>query len=469
MFRPPVLALTKSKRLSVTLLLLVKSRCKYYLYCIACLVPYDLISNTTTLFFESMLSVIERVLSLPYEIIATMLDVEKQQRSRSAPLMDTQRMGLMMIDKDTMCPERPKLWFKMGFSMAFMLFAANMMLLLVLVQRDFLGSPTVQRGDTPTRVVDSSTTSRLARRLPFDFRTAPLSECPAANRKLTNYAPPSMKSKVPPDHQKEFALGGYQKIDKGSGDYKLIAPLITKLSKIQHELGIFGTVAELGVHHGRFTGVLFLTARENEKLIVGDLFEELQFQNVDTSGNGNRLAFRKGLESYGLNETTDLHLVHTGSTEDLPFDWHEQAHFEPFRIISVDAGHTAGLTFNDLEVAFCNTLQGGIVLLDDFFHNAWPGVTEGFFQFAAMGPIEGIYPFMRCEGKVFATNDKAMHAHYYQMLRAEPKLAPLLSPYAHEKRGSKVKYMMNGVEYLKCEPDKLERETMHLMWNTFLY
>jgi Methyltransferase domain len=419
---------------------------------------YCTLEPHSTYFISKSMPPIERLLSLPYEIIARMLDVERQ------------RIGHMMIDKD-MCPERPKLWFKMGFSMAFLLFFANMMLLLVLVQRDFLSAPTAslhRGGDSPTRVVDVST-GRLARRLPYDFRTAPLSECPAAIRKLTNYAPASMKSKVSSRQQNEFAMGGYQKIDKGSGDYKLIAPIITKLSKLQHEQGIFGTVGEMGVHHGRFTGVLFLTAREHEKLLAADLFEELQFQNIDTSGNGNRKEFQKGLESYGLNETKDLHLVHTGSTEDLPFDWHERANFEPFRLISVDAGHTAGLTFNDLEVAFCNTLQGGIVLLDDFFHNSWPGVTEGFFQFAAMGPIEGVYPFLRCEGKVFATNDKAMHAHYYQMLRAEPKLAPLLGVYAHEKRGSKVKYMMNGIEYLKCEPDKLQRETMHLMWSTFLY
>ena len=34
--------------------------------------------------------------------------------------------------------------------------------------------------------------------------------------------------------------------------------------------------------------------------------------------------------------------------------------------VSVDAGHTASLTFNDLQLVFCNLLRGGIVILDDW-------------------------------------------------------------------------------------------------------
>ncbi|CAB9525477.1 expressed unknown protein [Seminavis robusta] len=389
-------------------------------------------------------------------------------------------MSVFMVDKEIVtCPERPRAMFKMGLSMAFLLFCANMLLLLVLIQRDFMSPPArvAMAVDPPLEDITTNTgqptapeSSRLPRRLPRDFRMARPEECPAAMHKLTNYAPASMKSKIPYSRQKKFVLGGYQQIDKGSGDYKLVAPLVAKLSKLQHEQGIFGTVGELGVHHGRFTGALYMTARETEKLIAADLFEDLQYQNVDVSGYGNRQAFRQGLESYGLNETTDLHLVHTGTTEDLPFDWHVQSDFEPFRLISVDAGHTAGLTFNDLEIAFCNSVPGSIVILDDFFHNLWPGVTEGFFQFASMGPIDnGVYPFLRCEGKAFVTNDKALHKHYYKMLRSEPKFKLFLNAYAHQVRGSKVKYMMNGVEYLKCSSDKLKRDTMHLLWNSLVY
>lgn len=385
-------------------------------------------------------------------------------------------MGLLLIDKDIItCPERRKMWIKTAASLAFLLCCANVSLLLALVQKDFSNvspsTPTTMSQDMalPTNLGDGGRQQGLPRRLPSDFRFAKPEECPAASKdKLTNFANASMTSKIPYSHQKDFVMGGYQKIDKGSGDFRLVAPLTMKLSRVQHEHGIFGTVAELGVHHGRFTGTLFVTARETEKLLAADLFEDLQYQNIDVSGYGNKQAFLRGLQSYGLQES-DLHLIHTGSTEDLPFDWHIQKDFEPFRLISVDAGHTAGLTFNDLEVAFCNSLRGAIVILDDFFHNLWPGVTEGFFQFAGMGPIEGVYPFLRCEGKAFVTNDKSMHEQYIQAMRTDEKLRLFLSPYAHNVRGNKVKYMMNGVEYLKCDTEKLTRETTHLLWNSLVY
>ena len=81
----------------------------------------------------------------------------------------------------------------------------------------------------------------------------------------------------------------------------------------------------------------------------------------------------------------------------------------------------------------------------------------------------GVYPFLRCEGKNFVTNDKELHKKYYTALKKEPKFKFFLSAYAHQVRGSKVKYMMNGVEYLKCDSEKLSKETMHLLWNSVIY
>ena len=149
----------------------------------------------------------------------------------------------------------------------------------------------------------------------------------------------TMEHKVDLDNQREFANGGYEKIAKGSGNVLRAGPILTLLSKLQHEQGIFGSVAELGVHHGRFTGFLFVTARKEEQLVVGDLFEELQYKNVDKSGLGDRRRFMKGLVTYGLKEQ-DLHTVFVGSTDELPFDWPDKAGFNPFRLISVDASHT---------------------------------------------------------------------------------------------------------------------------------
>ena len=384
----------------------------------------------------------------------------------------------MLDDKkkkaDASCPEHRRVWFWLCLCIGTFLFCTNLAVLMNLAKqhsaRELRVSSTADSALViPNKMAtitsaDTEADNGLPRRLPADFRYAHI--CPAAEQKLTNFAPRSEKPKVPSENRKEFVMGGYQKIHKGSGDYRLVGPMTMKLSNVQHDEGIFGSVAELGVHHGRFTGALYITAKETEKLLAADLFEELQSQNVDVSGYGDKQAFLAGLQSYGLDET-DLHLLYTGSTEDIPFDWHLRKNFEPFRLISVDAGHTAALTFNDLEVAFCNTLRGGIVILDDFFHNLWPGVTEGFFQFAAMGPVKSVYPFLRCEGKNFVTNDRRFHQLYYNKLKNDPTLKVFLKEYAHNTRGTKVKYMMNGVEYLKCNPESLTEETFHMLWNFF--
>jgi hypothetical protein len=205
--------------------------------------------------------------------------------------------------------------------------------------------------------------------------------CP--NIKSTKYAPASIQPKIPISSssnsgnekdkagdekgQRFIASGGYEAIAKGSGPIHAAGPIVNLISKIQHvEFHMFGTVAEVGVHHGRFTSFLFITARTTEKLVVVDLFEELQDLNVDLSGFGNYKQFVQGMSLYGL-QAADLFQVHKGSTDQIPFDWANQNGFEPFRLVSIDAGHTAALTFNDLQLAFCNLLKGGVVIIDDWY------------------------------------------------------------------------------------------------------
>jgi hypothetical protein len=301
-------------------------------------------------------------------------------------------------------------------------------------------------------------------RVPDTYRYADV--CQSHRDIAVAAAPASSQSKLSTQHIHDFCDGGYLKIARGSGDVLLVGPIITALSKQQHETGIYGSLAEIGVHHGRFTGFLFITARTTEKLVVADLFEKLQHQNVDKSGLGDKRRFLQGLQVYGLSQE-DLHTLHVGSTDEIPFDWSDKAGFEAFRMISVDGGHTAALTFNDLQLAFCNLLAGGIVILDDFFHSVWPGVTEGVFQFMSMGPEPEVYPFLSCENKLFLTNDKASHDLYYNRLLETA--GPLVSMYAHEKLRGKLKFEMNGVNYLRCTRGNSTDHDIRSLWKDLSY
>lgn len=258
------------------------------------------------------------------------------------------------------------------------------------------------------------------------------------------------KAHVPTENAKAFALGGFEQIQMGSGDINVNGLMTLRLSQIQHSSGLYGSVGEIGVHHGRYTGCLFIGATINEALVVADIFEQ-QEKNIDGSGLGNKEMFMKGLKTYGLAESS-LHTVFTGSSEELPFDWSSSAGFSPFRMFSVDGGHTAGLTFNDLEIAFCNLLEGGIVVLDDFPHNHWLGVTEGLFDFFMIGAARGnIYPLLHCEGKLYMTNSQKHHSFYYDALINDAKINKLLLMSPIKYGANKNKFELNEVNYLLCD------------------
>jgi hypothetical protein len=58
---------------------------------------------------------------------------------------------------------------------------------------------------------------------------------------------------------------------------------VKAFSTKQHELGVFGSVGEIGVHHGKFLIPLVGNALRAEPAVAIDLFED-QSANVDTSG-----------------------------------------------------------------------------------------------------------------------------------------------------------------------------------------
>jgi hypothetical protein len=227
--------------------------------------------------------------------------------------------------------------------------------------------------------------------------------------------------------------------------------------------------------------------------VVADLFLENQAENVDLSGLGDYRQFVNGLSVYGMAET-DLHAVHQGNTADLPLDWSTQLGFAPFRLVSVDAGHTANATRLDLTLVFCNLLQGGIVVLDDWFHPSWPGVVEGYYRFAlqatgsaasppsasqpappprssAVRPVHlDAYPFLICESKLYLTNSREHHMRYYDLLLSDPDLGPLVNPYSFQHKRGNVLYEMDGVNYLRCPSRQdMAESDLQQVWSRRVY
>jgi hypothetical protein len=76
--------------------------------------------------------------------------------------------------------------------------------------------------------------------------------------------------------------------------------------------------------------------------------------------------------------------------------------FGGFRLFSVDGGHTREHAYSDLLAAQELLAPGGIVLLDDFFQQNWPEVTEGVARYFATATVK-LAPVCIAGSKLFLT------------------------------------------------------------------
>lgn len=138
-----------------------------------------------------------------------------------------------------------------------------------------------------------------------------------------------------------------------------------------------GAVGEIGIHHGRFFVYLSCLARAGERGVAMDIFEAQEL-NVDHSGAGNRNIFEGHLARYGLDDVAVLAGDSLAQSSGKVLD---SLRGQKVRLFSVDGGHTPRHVINDVKIARDTLAPGGLVIVDDFFHLHWPGVTEGLFEY----------------------------------------------------------------------------------------
>ncbi|KAF5826476.1 hypothetical protein DUNSADRAFT_2990 [Dunaliella salina] len=136
---------------------------------------------------------------------------------------------------------------------------------------------------------------------------------------------------------------------------------------------IFGTVGEIGVHHGWFFAVLASCARSCDSLFACDIFGDGSL-NVDCKGNGGLEHFLTNAANAGVNGR--INVFDTASVFLL-----EQCDLPSIRMLSKDGGHTQTLTYNDLLSASRVLSEGGVIFIDDFLNTGWCGVQRGFSAF----------------------------------------------------------------------------------------
>jgi hypothetical protein len=159
--------------------------------------------------------------------------------------------------------------------------------------------------------------------------------------------------------------------------------------------GIVGNIGEIGVHEGQlFCALALLSDPIRERLLAIDVFDDQEL-NVDNSGGSSYEEFQRNLSLIGKKRINAVRIIEGDSlnvtprgifakilspeSDALGLIVHPAPSLEGtscFRLFSIDGGHTVVHALNDLRLVEQVMVPGGIVIVDDFMHPKWPGVTE---------------------------------------------------------------------------------------------
>ena len=204
---------------------------------------------------------------------------------------------------------------------------------------------------------------------------------------------------------------GYKKIE---GWYSQDAlELIAELNDIQISNNISGSLCEIGIHHGRSFILLSLLVQTDEMCLGIDLFGD-QDQNIDNSGCGDKEIVVSNLKSNNC-DINKVKFITNNSLNLTPNDLFNSSG-QKFRFISLDGGHTAEIIQNDLQLAESVLCNGGVVLVDDYFDERWPGVSEGTLRHLLVKKSD-LIPFAIFDDKILFTNNIDIKSIYIREMQ----------------------------------------------------
>jgi hypothetical protein len=205
----------------------------------------------------------------------------------------------------------------------------------------------------------------------------------------------------------------------------LAMSVMERLATVQNTLTVEGSICEIGVHHGKFFILLHLLSNSNELSIAYDLFDR-QDENVDHSGHGDLEQFIANMKSHACEQNRIR--VFSENSLTLTREKILEVSQSRIRIFSIDGGHSAANTINDLSLAADTLVKGGLVVVDDFFNEPWPGVSEGVCKYICT-QTNCLYPIVIAGNKFIFTNDPEYATLYRRELEnlANARLTSKLS------------------------------------------
>jgi Methyltransferase domain len=190
--------------------------------------------------------------------------------------------------------------------------------------------------------------------------------------------------------------------------------IVNVIGTILDTNGVYGNIAEFGVHHGLFLFLLNTLRNDDEACFAIDVFDE-QRLNVDSSGRGSLSVFLSHVETLMASQRHSFRVVQRDTMSFSITDIVNLFGEKGVKFFSIDAGHTIQHARNDLTLAQEVLVPGGVIALDDYMSVHWPGVTEGFYRFMDFHNRR-LKPFLFFQNKLFLTT-ASEHGVCLQQLR----------------------------------------------------
>lgn len=202
---------------------------------------------------------------------------------------------------------------------------------------------------------------------------------------------------------------------------RIDAEIIRCVLIAQNNQRYVGSVAEIGVHHGRAFILLCLGLKDDEKAYCIDVFED-QHLNKDNSGRGDRGVLERNLARFCVEP--ERVVIDSRSSELVKAD-DILAQVGPVRLFSVDGGHWLDIVTNDLGLAEATLAMHGVIALDDFHRLEWPDVSAGYFRWFSERK-KPIVPFAIGFNKLYLCQGE-FKDFYQEALLSSPVISYLIS------------------------------------------
>jgi hypothetical protein len=179
--------------------------------------------------------------------------------------------------------------------------------------------------------------------------------------------------------------------------YPVDVSVFLAVDDLQRRHGISGDLLEIGAYLGKSAILLGYMRRDDERLVVCDLFEE------EAGGAESRRETRwyaepkrSAFESNYLGVHAELPTIIQGPSATLG----ETLDPHSFRIVHLDGSHLYDTVRQDLATAKELLVDGGIVICDDYRTAHTPGVAAAVWSEVATG---GLIPLCVTEAKLYGT------------------------------------------------------------------